>query len=74
MARKSLIAKAAKRKRKLAQALANGKKPDKWVRTYNRCKLCGRSRGYLRYFDICRICFRDLASRGEIMGIKKSSW
>ena len=58
----------------MKQALANGKKPNKWVRTYNRCKLCGRPRGYLRHFKICRICFRELAAKGEIMGIKKSSW
>lgn len=74
MARKALIVKAEKRKRKLMNALAQGKKPKKWVRTYNRCRLCGRSRGYLRHFDICRICFRELASKGEIMGVKKSSW
>jgi small subunit ribosomal protein S14 len=74
MARKALIVKTEKRKRKFTQALASGKKPNKWVRTYNRCKLCGRSRGYLKHFDICRICFRELASKGEIMGVKKSSW
>ena len=74
MARTALIVKTEKRKRKLLQSLAQGKKPAKWVRTYNRCKLCGRSRGYLRHFDICRICFRELASKGEIMGVKKSSW
>ena len=54
--------------------LAKGKKMDKWVRVYHRCKLCGRSRGYLRFFQVCRICFRELASKGEIMGITKSSW
>jgi small subunit ribosomal protein S14 len=74
MARKALIVKTEKRKRKLMQALSQGKKPNKWVRTYNRCKLCGRPRGYLRYFEICRICFRELAAKGEITGIKKSSW
>ncbi len=74
MARKALIVKAQKRKRKFIQALSQGKRPKKWVRTYNRCKLCGRPRGYLRHFDICRICFRELASKGEIMGVKKSSW
>ncbi len=74
MARKALIVKAEKRQKKMLDALSKGKKPDKWVRTYNRCKLCGRSRGYLRYFQMCRICFRELASKGEIMGIKKSSW
>ena len=74
MARKALKVKTEKLHKKFTRAAANGKKPDKWVRTYNRCKLCGRSRGYLRYFDICRICFRQLASKGEIMGVKKSSW
>ena len=61
MARKSLIAKAAR--------------PPKYrVRQYNRCLLCGRSRVYLRKFRICRICFRNLASRGEIPGVRKASW
>jgi small subunit ribosomal protein S14 len=40
----------------------------------NRCALCGRSRGYLRDFDMCRICFRSLANKGEIPGVTKSSW
>ncbi|MCM8765876.1 MAG: type Z 30S ribosomal protein S14 [Candidatus Omnitrophica bacterium] len=44
------------------------------VRRYNRCQLCGRVRGYLRDFGLCRICFRELASRGEITGVKKASW
>ncbi len=44
------------------------------VRKRNRCKLCGRPRGYLRKFGICRLCFRVLASRGEIPGVVKSSW
>ncbi len=44
------------------------------VREYNRCPLCGRSRGYLRRFDMCRLCFRDLASKAQIPGVKKSSW
>ncbi|MEC4676925.1 MAG: type Z 30S ribosomal protein S14 [Nitrospirota bacterium] len=51
------------------------KKPAKFnVRVYNRCKLCGRPRGYLRKFGMCRICFRLLALRGEIPGVTKSSW
>ena len=74
MARTALIVKTERFKKKYLQAMARGKKPSKWVRHYNRCKLCGRDRGYLRYFEICRICFRELASKGEIMGIKKSSW
>ena len=44
------------------------------VRNYNRCGRCGRARAYLRKFGICRICFRQLALRGEIPGIRKSSW
>lgn len=74
MARKALMVKAEARQKKMQKALANGKRPEKWVRTYNRCKICGRPRGYLKHFDICRICFRELASKGEIMGVKKSSW
>lgn len=44
------------------------------VRQRNRCKLCGRPRGYLRKFGLCRLCFRDLVHRGEVPGVKKSSW
>ena len=43
-------------------------------RAYNRCKLCGRPRAYYRKFQICRICFRTLALKGEIPGVKKASW
>ena len=50
-------------------------RPPKFkVRGYNRCRLCGRPRGYYRKFQICRICFRNLAHRGEIPGVKKASW
>ena len=44
------------------------------VRKRNRCKLCGRPRGYYRKFQICRCCFRLLASKGEIPGVRKASW
>ncbi|WP_081698078.1 type Z 30S ribosomal protein S14 [Chitinivibrio alkaliphilus] len=44
------------------------------VREYNRCNRCGRPRGYMRKFGICRICFRELASAGKIPGVVKSSW
>ena len=44
------------------------------VRAYNRCGGCGRSRGYIRKFGICRICFREMAHRGLIPGVTKSSW
>jgi len=44
------------------------------VRHYNRCKICGRPRAYMRKFGMCRICFRELAHKGEIPGVTKSSW
>jgi len=44
------------------------------VRNYNRCPLCGRPRAYLRKFDMCRICFRNLAHEGQIPGVVKASW
>jgi len=44
------------------------------TREYNRCPICGRSRAFIRKFGICRICFRNLASRGQIPGVVKSSW
>jgi small subunit ribosomal protein S14 len=44
------------------------------VRAYRRCKLCGRPRGYLRKFEMCRICFRELALKGEVPGVIKASW
>jgi small subunit ribosomal protein S14 len=44
------------------------------VRVYNRCPLCGRPRGYLRRFGICRICFRLMALKGDLPGVIKSSW
>jgi small subunit ribosomal protein S14 len=50
------------------------RKPKFKVRSYNRCSLCGRRRGFIRRFELCRICFRELASRGEIPGVVKSSW
>ncbi|HEA66090.1 MAG: type Z 30S ribosomal protein S14 [Desulfobacterales bacterium] len=51
------------------------KKKQKFnVRAYNRCPMCGRPRGYMRKFGICRICFRNLASQGMLPGVTKSSW
>jgi len=44
------------------------------TRVRNRCKVCGRSRGYIRRFGLCRICFRELALQGKIPGVVKSSW
>lgn len=44
------------------------------TRAYRRCLLCGRPRGYLRKFQMCRLCFRELALKGEIPGVIKASW
>jgi small subunit ribosomal protein S14 len=48
--------------------------PKYKVRQHNRCKLCGRPRGYIRHFGMCRICFRERAHVGQIPGVTKSSW
>ncbi len=61
MAKKSVIARA-KKKLKFSSRLVR------------RCFRCGRKRGYFRRFGICRICFRELANKGELPGVKKSSW
>ena len=61
MAKKSLIAKS-QRKQKFP------------TRSYTRCPICGRPRAYIRKFGLCRICFRNMASRGEIPGVVKASW
>ncbi|HLD30173.1 MAG TPA: type Z 30S ribosomal protein S14 [bacterium] len=51
------------------------KKPAKFaVREHNRCRRCGRSRGYYRDFGLCRLCLRELAHLGEVPGLKKASW
>lgn len=56
---------------KIARA---AQKPKFKVRQRNRCKQCGRPRGFLRKFQLCRICFRTLALEGKIPGVTKSSW
>lgn len=61
MAKKSLV-------------LKSKRTPKFEVRTYNRCRLCGRSRAFMRRFGLCRHCFRALAHRGEIPGVTKASW
>ena len=61
MAKKSVIARAKK-------------KPKFSSRIIRRCFRCGRKHGYMRDFDLCRICFREMASMGKIPGIKKASW
>ena len=61
MARKAIIAKALK-------------KPKFSSRILRRCFVCGRKKGYMSDFDLCRICFREMANEGKIPGVKKSSW
>lgn len=61
MARKAMIEKA-----KMAPKFSS--------RAYHRCKECGRARGYLRKFQLCRLCFRMNANRGHIPGVTKASW
>ena len=57
-----------------AKAKASGRKEKFPTRRYNRCTLCNRKGGYMRFFAICRICFRELATNGDIPGVTKSSW
>lgn len=56
------------------QRAKSRKKPKFSTRKVRRCWRCGRKRGYMRDFDLCRICFRELANRGELPGVTKSSW
>ena len=59
---------------KKSMILKQQREPKYSTRAYTRCKICGRPHAYLRKFGICRICFRNLAYKGEIPGVKKSSW
>ncbi len=59
---------------KTALRVKASRKPKYKTRGYNRCRRCGRPRGYFRKFGICRICLRELAHRGVIPGMTKSSW
>lgn len=59
---------------KKSQIAKSNKKPKFSTRIVRRCFRCGRKRAYMRQFGLCRICFRELANKGEIPGVKKSSW
>ena len=59
---------------KKSMKIKQQREPKFQTRYYNRCKLCGRPHGYIRKFGVCRICFRELAHKGEIPGVKKASW
>ena len=58
----------------LCQKVKSARKPKYSTQHRNRCQLCGRPRGYYRKFQLCRLCFRKLAHRGEIPGVRKASW
>jgi small subunit ribosomal protein S14 len=57
-----------------AKIVKERKTPKFKIRLRNRCRVCGRPRGFLRKFQLCRLCFRGLALKGEIPGVMKSSW
>jgi small subunit ribosomal protein S14 len=75
MAKKSQIAKAKKMDSRRDTLRAQGEKHMGLVstRTVNRCKICGRPRAYIRHFGLCRLCFREMALRGELSGVTKAS-
>ena len=57
-----------------AQIAKSNRKPKYSTREVKRCWRCGRKRSYMNDFDLCRICFRELATNGQIPGVTKSSW
>lgn len=59
---------------KESKIVRESKKLKYKIRYRNRCRLCGRPRGYMRKFGLCRLCFRELALKGEIPGVRKASW
>jgi len=59
---------------KISQEVKASRDPKFSSRRYNRCKRCGRRHAYMRKFQICRICFRELALNGLIPGVVKASW
>ncbi len=75
MAKKSQIAKTKRLSiRKMALDAMGEKRVNKVsTRVVNRCKICGRPKAYIRHFGVCRLCFRELAARGELAGVTKAS-
>ena len=74
MARKAIVHKSQKFMKRHLLAKEEGREIKHSTRAYNRCSLCGRPRAYMRDFGICRCCFRILAEKAQIPGVKKSSW
>lgn len=77
--RQQLVAKYAEKRKRLREAgdwegLSKLPKNSNPTRLRNRCRVTGRSRGYMRRFGLSRITFREMALRGEIPGVTKSSW
>ena len=68
MASKGKIIKAQQRKKEFLEAMAKGVKSPFSTKVRNRCAKCGRARGYLRHFDMCRICVREAMIRGDLNG------
>ncbi len=59
---------------KTSKIVKNQNKPKYSSRKLNRCQLCGRPRAFIRHFGLCRLCFRELANKGELPGVTKASW
>ena len=59
---------------KTSLKVKQARKPKYSTRAYTRCRLCGRPHSVLRKYGICRVCFREMAYKGEIPGVKKASW
>ncbi len=59
---------------KVSKIVKSMRPPKYRVQQKNRCSRCGRPRAYIRYFGLCRICFRQLALEGKLPGVRKSSW
>ena len=59
---------------KTSMKLKAQRAPKFKVQQHNRCTLCGRPHAYIRKYGICRLCFRDLAYKGQIPGVRKASW
>ncbi|MFA5316387.1 MAG: type Z 30S ribosomal protein S14 [Dehalococcoidales bacterium] len=59
---------------KKSMIIKSQRTPKYPVQGYHRCSQCGRARAYIRHFSLCRICFRKLASVGQVPGVKKASW
>lgn len=74
MTRTALMVKCERAWKKANRALALGKKVKFSSKLYHRCAICGRPHGYIGRFDMCRICVREKANAGELMGVRKSSW